>query len=85
MTQTLSKEEKQQASWKSQVYLIGTIAGTLIGFFASYLYARAIEEDVNRSGVGPRLQTGEAIALGLALLSVIRQISELGSKTSARK
>lgn len=84
MSQMLSNN-KQETNWKSQVYLIGTIAGTLIGFFASYLYARAVEEDVNRSGTRPKLQTGEAIALGLALLSVIRQISEIGSKSPARK
>ena len=66
-----------QPNWKRQIYLIGTITGTLFGFVAAYLYARAAEENVNRSGK-PRLQTGEAITLGLALLSLVRQISEMG-------
>jgi NhaP-type Na+/H+ or K+/H+ antiporter len=85
MSQTVTRAEKKQANWKSQVYVIGAIAGTLVGFVASYLYARAIEEDVNRNGAGPQMQTGDMIALGLALLSVVRQIAEMGNRASGKK
>ncbi len=45
---------------------------------AAYLYSRAAEEDVSNVGKAERISTGEILGLGLALLAVVRQITELG-------
>jgi hypothetical protein len=41
------------------------------------MYTRAAEEDVSRLGKAQRISTGEVLGLGLALLAVVRQITEL--------
>ena len=71
-------EEAQMKSWKTQAYAIGALFGTLFGFLSAYMYTRASEEDVSRLGKGQRISTGEVLGLGLALLALIRQITEMG-------
>jgi hypothetical protein len=76
--------ESGQSSWKRQTYLMGAAIGSLIGLVSAYLYARAAEEDAERLGKPERVQTGDMLGLGLALLAVVRQIAELG-KTPKKK
>jgi H+/Cl- antiporter ClcA len=73
----LSTESRQQ-SWKTQAYVTGAFAGTLFGLAAAYLYTRAAREDADRGGKLKPIGTGELITLGLAALSLVRQITELG-------
>jgi hypothetical protein len=65
-------------SWKAQVYVLGTAIGTIIGFLSSYLYARAAEDDADQKGKPERISTMQLLTLGVALLGLIRQITELG-------
>jgi hypothetical protein len=65
--------------WKTRTYFIGAIAGAVIGFVSALLYTRAAEEDVARGGQPQRIQTGQLLGLALALLPIIRQITDLGA------
>jgi hypothetical protein len=67
-----------KSQWKTQVYFIGAIAGTIFGFISAYLYARAAEEELVRTGGKPQMSTTQIIGLLLTGLGLIRQISESG-------
>lgn len=69
---------KEATGWKSKVLLFGALGGTMLGVLAGYMYSRAAEEDVSRLGRADRISTGEVLGLGLALLGVIRQVTEMG-------
>lgn len=69
---------KEATGWKNKVLVTGALAGTLVGVLAAYMYSRAAEEDVSRLGKADRISTGEVLGLGLALLGVVRQITEMG-------
>lgn len=75
-----------ESNWKTRALFTGTMFGTVFGFVAAYLYTRAAEED-QRAGGSPqnRIQTGDLIGLGLALLGVVRQIAELGRSPQRKK
>jgi hypothetical protein len=63
---------------------MGAAIGSLLGLASAYVYTRAAEEDVERVGKPKRVQTGDLLGLGLALLAIVRQVAELG-KTSDKK
>lgn len=71
--------------WKNQIYAAGLISGSIFGLLSAYMYARASEEDVSRLGHRQRISTGELLGLGLALLAVVRQITELGKGPERKK
>ena len=61
------KNDNQPTNWKSQAYVIGAAVGTLFGLVASYLYARAAEENAEQTGSKPDpIGTGQMIPLGRA-------------------
>ncbi|MCB9452093.1 MAG: hypothetical protein H6672_11685 [Anaerolineaceae bacterium] len=69
----------QETDWKPRTYILGATIGTLFGFLAAYLYARAAEDDAGGRGSKPaRIGTGEMLGLVLSGLGLIRQISEMG-------
>jgi hypothetical protein len=66
-----------QDNWKPQVYAAGGLAGLIIGFLAAYFYARASEETTPDQPA--RIRTMDALKLGVSLLSLLRQITDLGA------
>lgn len=71
---------------RPQRLVIGGVLGGLVGFLAAYFYARAAEDDVRQNGVQRnRVSTGELIGLGLAVLALLRQISEMGRSNPKKK
>ncbi len=64
------------------VYLIGAVLGVILGFLAAHMYVQSVEE--NNDGVRPRLESGDAIKLGLTAITVLRQITDLGAKGGRR-
>jgi hypothetical protein len=69
----------RESGWQSRTMLLGGIIGSLVGVSAAYLYVRASEE-ASADGSPRKLQTGEAVRLGVALTAIVRQIAELGGR-----
>lgn len=76
---TLSTQNTQSGNWKQQTYVTGALAGAVVGLLASYLFARAADEEGDDENEGrPSIQTAQLISVTLAVLGLIRQISEMG-------
>ncbi|MCS7070703.1 MAG: hypothetical protein NZM00_04305 [Anaerolinea sp.] len=84
----MTSQETQQfdrSAWRSRTLVIGGAAGLLVGLLSALLYLRAADEHVRKQGVPPPAGNGELIGLALAVLAVVRQISELGRPDLKRK
>jgi hypothetical protein len=64
---------------------MGAAIGSLLGLASAYMYTRAAEEDAERLGKPKRVQTGDLLGLGLALLAIVRQVAELGKTPDKKK
>lgn len=72
-----TKNSVQTNSWKTTMYMRGAIAGAIIGLLAAYFYARASEE-AHQGDKPPQVQSSDTLKLLVAILALIRQITELG-------
>jgi len=65
---------------RTRVMVIGGIIGGLVGAGAAYLYLRStpIETDEEGGERLPALQPGKALAVTLGVLTVLRQVVNLG-------
>lgn len=61
-----------------QTYVRGSLIGLAIGLLATYLYNRALEESGGNPD-GPNVNAGDMVKVSLAVLALVRQITELGS------
>ncbi len=69
------------SNWKTLVMVGGGAAGLLFGLGAAYLYIRSIEAEQGSTAVTPRpVKPSSAMALGLSLLVLLRQIAGLGTE-----
>jgi hypothetical protein len=66
----------------SPIYLIGAVLGVVLGFIGAHMYVQSVEE--NNAGERPRLESGDALKLGLLAITVLRQITDLGAKGGRR-
>ena len=72
--QTVDLEER-----KTRIYLAGAGMGALFGLISSYLYTRAAQENGNEdAGKAESISTGQLLTILLAILGLVRQITELG-------
>ena len=70
--------QPQETNWKIRVYLAGGLAGLVIGLLSAYFFARVSEEN---GADGPKpIKTMDALKLAVSLLSVMRQITDLGAR-----
>jgi hypothetical protein len=67
-------------NWKMTAYLAGGAIGLLTGLAAAHLYARAAEENSARGALPAKIETADAFKLGLALVALVRQITDLGAR-----
>jgi len=71
---------------RPQRLIIGGIIGSLFGLLGAYFYSRAVEDDVRQNGSQRNpVSTGEIIGLGLAVLALLRQVSEMGRSEPKKK
>jgi len=68
-------ENEIDPNWKMKVVIIGGVMGAVVGVCAAYIYVRKLEE----SGEKPSIATKEAVAVGFSLVSLLRQIANMGS------
>jgi hypothetical protein len=74
------------SGWKRNSYVLGTLAGSVLGALTAYLYNRAAEEEAERNGGQPaKIPSGQLIGLSLAVLGIVRQITELGRPSKKSK
>ncbi len=63
-------------SWKTKTYIIGAVAGALLGLGTAFLLARSSDE---RSGGPPEVTTLDALKVGVAVIGLVRGIASLGN------
>ncbi|HNB55303.1 MAG TPA: hypothetical protein PK530_25350 [Anaerolineales bacterium] len=67
-------ENVTQDNWKTKILLIGAGVGLLAGLGAAYMLVQRSE----KNGTTPDLSAGEGVKLGLLVLGLLRQVSQLG-------
>ncbi len=66
--------------WRQRILIIGGVLGAVIGVLSALFYIRAAEES-NQEGETPEAPTaGDAVRLGLSLLTIMRTITEWGQR-----
>jgi hypothetical protein len=68
-------ENELDPNLKLKMMIIGGVVGAAVGVGAAYIYVRKLEE----SGEKPSIATKEAVAVGFSLVSLLRQIANMGS------
>ena len=76
MTQMEVEVVEVDNSWKTKTYIIGAVAGALVGLGAAFLLARSSDE---RDGGPPHVSTGDALKVGVGVIGLVRGIASLGS------
>lgn len=67
--------QQLNSKWKTNIMIVGTVGGALIGAGTAYLLARSAES--NRGGP-PEISTKDLLSTGIAIIGVIRGIAALG-------
>ncbi len=62
-------------NWKTKTYIIGAVAGALVGLGTAFLLARSSDE---RLGGPPEVTTMDALKVGVAVIGLVRGIAALG-------
>ncbi|HEX9674779.1 MAG TPA: hypothetical protein VGA07_02255 [Anaerolineales bacterium] len=65
------------SNWRVRTMLLGGVLGALTGVAAAYLLIRRSEDGEQP----PKIGAGEGVRLGLLLLGLLRQVTELGSQS----
>jgi hypothetical protein len=71
--------------FEHKALLIGGVAGTLVGLAAAFLYIKSNEDQIAAVEAGEaesvsKISPGEALAVGLSLITLLRQIVGMGTK-----
>lgn len=66
--------------WKSRVLLIGGVTGAIVGVLSALFYIRAAEESKLEGDSPEAPSAGDAVRLGLSLLTIMRTITEWGQR-----
>jgi hypothetical protein len=65
---------------KTRVMVIGGVVGALVGVGAAYVYLQSANVKVDEEGNEqlPAVQPAKALTIGLAVMTLLRQIAGLG-------
>lgn len=69
------------STWKAKTVMLGAIGGAAIGVLAAMMVVRRAE----REGAYPEIGPGEWIKLGLALLGLLRLVSQFSESSEERR
>jgi len=74
-----------QNSWKTLAYVAGGAIGLITGLLAARMYTQSAEAN-NAVGNAPmKLEPSQLFPIGLALVALVRQASELGANKPEAK
>jgi len=62
-------------NWKPKFLILGAVIGALTGLGAAFLMVQRAE----KQGIKPAFSTKEGVSLGMLVLGLLRQVSQLGS------
>lgn len=74
MTET-EMEMELDSKWKTKTYILGAVAGALIGLGTAFLLVRSSDE---RVGGPPEVSTMDALKIGVGIIGLARGIASLG-------
>lgn len=63
-----------ESNWKAKALVVGALVGALVGVGSAYLMIQRAEREDGEMRMG----TGDGIKLGLLVLGLLRQVSQLG-------
>jgi hypothetical protein len=71
--------QESSSDWRPRIYLIGGLIGSILGVLSAYFYVQAA--DKKHGGDAPEAPGArDTVRLGMSLLSIIRTITEWGSR-----
>ena len=74
-THNIELETAPNDNWKTKTYIIGAVAGALIGLGTAFLMTRSADE---RGGGPPEVSTGDVLKVGVGIIGLVRGIAALG-------
>ena len=74
MTET-EMEMELDSKWKTKTYIIGAVAGAIIGLGTAFLLVRSSDE---RVGGPPEVSTMDALKISVGIIGLARGIASLG-------
>jgi hypothetical protein len=81
----LLPSQRKEGNWRTQSYVVGAAAGLLFGLLSAYIYNRSAADYGSTPEGHNRVETGELLGLGLALLAIVRQVAEMGRGPEPKK
>ena len=67
-----------ETDWRPRIFVVGGLVGAFLGLLSAYFYVKTAEEIGDKQPTAP--SSSDTVRLGLSLLSIIRTISEWGSR-----
>lgn len=68
-------------NWRTKALVAGGAVGALLGMAAAYVYVNSVDKQEEAPGLNP----AEVVAIGLAVLGVMRQIAALPEGKKGKK
>ena len=81
----LLPSQNKPSSLRTQSYIVGAAAGLLLGLLSAYMFNRSASDYGSTPNGENRVQSGELLGLGLALLAILRQVAEMGRGPEPKK
>ena len=70
-----------EVDWRQRAFIVGGVVGAALGLGAAYIFVKVADE----RGETPEISPGTAVALGLALLGILRQVATIGESGDKKK
>jgi hypothetical protein len=69
-----------EMGWRPRTYVLGGLIGGVLGLLSAFLYVRSVENQHGANFVPEPPTAGDSVRLGVSLLSIVRTITEWGSR-----